>query len=82
MSYEKVKQAKNVIIGTKQTVRALRNNLIDEVLVAADADPFLAAKVTKTASHLAVPITYVESMQMLGKACGIDVRAAAVGIKK
>ena len=82
MSYEKVKQAKNVIIGTKQTVRALRNNLIDEVLVAADADPFLTAKVTDTASHLAVPITYVESMQMLGKACGIDVRAAAVGIKK
>ena len=27
-----------------------------------------------------VPVTYVESMKKLGKACGIDVGAAAVAI--
>ena len=40
MSYEKVIQAKSVIIGTKQTIRALKNQLIQEVIIAEDADPF------------------------------------------
>jgi large subunit ribosomal protein L7A len=82
MSYEKVIQAKSVIIGTKQTVRALKNGLIQEVIIAEDADSFLTAKVADTAKELNVPITYVDSMRMLGKACGIDVGAATVAIKK
>ncbi len=82
MSYEKVIQAKSVIIGTKQTIRALKNHLIQEVIIAEDADPFLTARVVETATELDVPITYVDSMKMLGKACGIDVGAATVAIKK
>lgn len=82
MSYEKVIQAKSVIIGTKQTIRALKNHLIQEVFVAKDADPFLTTRVVESATELNVPITYVDSMKMLGKACGIDVGAATVAIKK
>ena len=47
MSYEKVIQAKSVIIGTKQTIRALKNHLIQEVIVANDADPYLTARVVE-----------------------------------
>ncbi|AMM91304.1 MULTISPECIES: 50S ribosomal protein L7ae-like protein [Bacillales] len=82
MSYEKVIQAKSVIIGTKQAVRALKNNLIQEVIIADDADIYLTGRVVETAKELDVPITYVDSMRMLGKACGIDVGAATVAIKK
>lgn len=82
MSYEKVIQAKSVIIGTKQAVRALKNNLIQEVIIADDADINLTGRVVETAKELDVPITYVDSMRMLGKACGIDVGAATVAIKK
>ncbi|AOH52858.1 50S ribosomal protein L7ae-like protein [Peribacillus muralis] len=82
MSYEKVIQAKSVIIGTKQAVRALKNNLIQEVIIADDADIYLTGRVIETAKELDVPITYVDSMKMLGKACGIDVGAATVAIKK
>ncbi|PLS15534.1 50S ribosomal protein L7ae-like protein [Bacillus sp. M6-12] len=82
MSYEKVLQAKSVIVGTKQTVRALKNNLIQEVVISRDADRMLTAKIEMNARDSGVPITYVDSMQMLGKACGIDVGAAAVAIKK
>ncbi|PLT35371.1 50S ribosomal protein L7ae-like protein [Bacillus sp. V5-8f] len=82
MSYEKVLQAKSVIIGTKQTVRALKNDLIHEVVIAEDADRYLVSHVIETAEELNVPVTYVDSMRMLGKACGIDVGAAAVAIKK
>ena len=82
MSYEKVIQAKSVVIGTKQTVRALKNNLIQEVIIADDADIYLTGRVVETAELVDVPITYVDSMKMLGKACGIDVGAATVAIKK
>ncbi|MEK3798947.1 50S ribosomal protein L7ae-like protein [Peribacillus sp. FSL H8-0477] len=82
MSYEKVLQAKSVVIGTKQTVRALKNNMIVEVFIAEDADPFITSRVAMTSRELNVPITYVDSMRLLGKACGIDVGAATVAIKK
>lgn len=82
MSYERVIQAKSVIIGTKQTIRALKKNVVQEIFVAEDADIFLTARVVEIATELNVPITYVDSMKMLGKACGIDVGAATVAIKK
>ena len=63
MSYEKVEQAKSVIIGTKQTMRALGQDLIREVIIAQDADQLLAAHVAETARELEVPITYVDSMR-------------------
>jgi large subunit ribosomal protein L7A len=82
MSYEKVLQAKSIVIGTKQTVRALKNHLILEVVIARDADLYLTTRVQETAKELNVPIIYVDSMKMLGKACKIDVGAATVAIKK
>ncbi|MBT2689914.1 50S ribosomal protein L7ae-like protein [Bacillus sp. ISL-47] len=80
MSYDKVLQAKSFIVGTKQTVKALKTGTIKEVLVARDADARVTAKVVSTASDMNVPILYVDSMQNLGKACGIEVGAAAVAI--
>ncbi|MCM3706652.1 MULTISPECIES: 50S ribosomal protein L7ae-like protein [Cytobacillus] len=80
MSYDKVLQAKSIIVGTKQTVKALKLGTIDEVVVASDADPRVTAKVVSTATEMNVPIVYVNSMKKLGKACGIEVGAAAVAI--
>lgn len=80
MSYDKVLQAKSIIVGTKQTVKALKLGTIDEVVVAGDADPRVTAKVVSTAKEMNVPIVYVDSMKKLGKACGIEVGAAAVAI--
>ncbi|WP_153125775.1 50S ribosomal protein L7ae-like protein [Peribacillus tepidiphilus] len=82
MSYEKVLQAKKIIIGTKQTVKALRNQEVAEVILAEDADPKLLEDIVTIASDLKVPIHYVDSMKKLGKASRIDVKAAAVAIKK
>ncbi|MGN7178502.1 50S ribosomal protein L7ae-like protein [Cytobacillus sp. SAFR-174] len=80
MSYDKVLQAKSIIVGTKQTVKALKLGTIDEVVVASDADTRVTAKVVSTANEMNVPIVYVDSMKKLGKACGIEVGAAAVAI--
>lgn len=39
MSYEKVLQAKRIIVGTKQSAKSLKAGTISELLVAEDADP-------------------------------------------
>lgn len=80
MSYEKVLKAHKFVIGTKQTVKALREGNVQELLVATDAEARLTAKVVEEAELKQIPIQYVESMKKLGKACGIDVGAAAVAI--
>jgi large subunit ribosomal protein L7A len=80
MSYEKVMQAKNFIVGTKQTVKAIKSGYVKEVLVATDADTFVTAKVISTAKEADIPITYVDSMKSLGKACGIEVAASTVAL--
>ena len=41
MSYEKVIQAKRYVIGTKQTVKAIKAGNVIEVIIARDADPRL-----------------------------------------
>ncbi|GLF92451.1 MAG: 50S ribosomal protein L7ae-like protein [Bacillus sp. (in: Bacteria)] len=80
MSYDKVSQAQSIIIGTKQTVKALKRDSVKEVVVAKDADPALTASVMKLAQEKGVDILVVDSMKKLGKACGIEVGAAAVAI--
>lgn len=80
MSYEKVLQAKSFIVGTKQTVKALKLGVVKEVVVAKDAEAKVTAKVEDTAIEFNVPVTYVDSMKKLGKSCGIEVGAATVAI--
>ncbi|EKN69177.1 putative ribosomal protein L7Ae [Neobacillus bataviensis LMG 21833] len=80
MSYEKVLQAQKVVIGTKQTVKALKDGQVQELVVANDAEPKVTAKVVAEANLFDVPVLYVDSMKKLGKACGIEVGAAAVAI--
>ncbi|WP_409290976.1 50S ribosomal protein L7ae-like protein [Peribacillus sp. SCS-37] len=82
MSYEKVQNANSVIVGTKQTVKAVKNGLVSEVVLAADADPKVKAKVLEAIKEHNVPVHHVDSMQKLGKACGIEVGAVTVAIKK
>lgn len=83
MSYEKVSQAGNqIIIGTKQTLKSLKNREIKEVVVAKDADRNVTQNILAAAKENEVPIYQVDSMKKLGKACGIDVGAATVAIKK
>ena len=80
MSYEKVLQAKSIFIGTKQTARAIKTGNVNEVIIAIDADPRLTSKIVELANEINVPVSYVDSMQKLGKVCGINVGAAVVAI--
>ena len=80
MSYEKVEQAKKTIIGTKQTVKAIRAGIVTEVIIAQDAEERIIAPVMEEAELHDIQVTHVDSREKLGNACGIQVGAAVVAI--
>lgn len=80
MSYEKVKQAGKISVGTKQTTKIVEQGLAREVFVAKDADPRITTKVVSLCKKMGVTVTHVDSMKLLGKSCGIEVGAAIVAI--
>jgi large subunit ribosomal protein L7A len=80
MSYEKVLQANSYIVGTKQTVKAMKRGNVKEVIIAKDADERIVNQAIITAKQFNIPITYVPSMKRLGKICDVEVNAATVAI--
>lgn len=68
------------VVGTKQLLRALDEGKIAHAYVAADADLLLTKRVSDRCYDMNIPCTQVESMEKLGRACGIDVKAAAAGL--
>ncbi|MGD9678256.1 MAG: 50S ribosomal protein L7ae-like protein [Vulcanibacillus sp.] len=82
MSYEKVKQAKSLSIGTKQTLKAIEQGNVQEVIVASDADRRLTSGVIQYGKEKGIELSYVDSMKKLGRYCGIEVGAATVAILK
>lgn len=67
MSYDKVSQAKSIIIGTKQTVKALKRGSVKEVVVAKDADSVLTAGVIQLAKNQNTAVCMVDSMKSSAK---------------
>ncbi|MEW9031129.1 MAG: 50S ribosomal protein L7ae-like protein [Planifilum fimeticola] len=82
MSYEKVKEAKSLLIGTKQTKKAIEQGKVQEVVVAQDADQHVISPVVSMCRNRGIAVSYVDSMKELGKACGIEVGAATAAILK
>ncbi len=68
------------VVGMKQVLRGLKEGSLKSVYVANDADTFLYQRVVRTAEAANIPVTRVASKQELGKASGVEVAAAAVGL--
>ena len=83
MSYEKVTQLQSrIIIGTKQTLKAMKNGEVEEVIIAEDADEHITGEVIEEAKRLQIPYEMVDSKKKLGKACNIKVDASTVAIRR
>jgi large subunit ribosomal protein L7A len=80
LPYEKVKQADKISIGTKQATKMIEAGKAQEVFIAKDADPRVTTKVIALCKKMGVQVTYVDSMKLLGKACGIEVGAAIAAV--
>lgn len=80
MSYEKVANATERVIGVKQTIRAVQQKTVKIIYIANDARQDLTLDLRSIAKKNGIPIVEVDSMKKLGLNCGISVGAASVGI--
>ena len=79
--FDGLKTAKKAI-GAKQTARAVEKGLAAKVYLADDADRRVVAPLAQLCSQKGVEVNDGITMTELGKACGIEVRAAAVALLK
>ncbi len=68
------------LVGTKKLVRALKAGKVCKVFLARDADTALTAPIEREAVAAGIPVEWVSSRQVLGRACCIDRPAAVAGI--
>ncbi len=78
---EKLKKNK-VVVGVKQIRKALDKDLALFVFLARNADPALTGPIEAKCKAQHISCTWVPNMADLGKACGIDVGAAAAAAVK
>lgn len=79
MALEHLKDAARVI-GLKQVRKAMQGGRAAAVFLADDADARITAPLAELCEAQNVPVERVASMAELGKACGIDVGAAAAAL--
>ena len=65
------------VVGVKQLRKALNSGRARQVFLAENADPALIAPMEELCQKNHVSYAWVSSMQDLGRACGIEVGAAA-----
>ena len=66
-----------MVVGLKQLRKALENGKAKCVFLAQNADPALTEPIAALCQQNQVSYTWVRSMADLGRACGIEVGAAA-----
>ena len=71
---------RKVVVGAKQLRKALRAGCAEYVYLAENADPAVTDPLEQLCSELHIQITWVRSMADLGRACGIEVGAAAAAV--
>ena len=68
---------RKVVVGTKQLRKALISGTVYRVFLARNADPAMTESLETLCKQNHVLFAWVRSMTDLGRACGIEVGAAA-----
>ena len=66
-----------VVVGAKQLRKALSSGRAQRVFLAENADPAITEPLAQMCRENSIPYTWVATMADLGRACGIEVGAAA-----
>ena len=69
-----------LVVGAKQLRKALQNRQAKSVFLAENADPAITVPFADMCRDAQVEFTWVPTMKELGRACGIDVGAAAAAV--
>ena len=69
-----------IVVGAKQLRKALERSRAEYVFLAENADPAVTGPIEAACRDSQVQIHWVRTMADLGRACGIDVGAAAAAV--
>lgn len=75
-----LKNSSDLIIGLKQTLKAIQSDRAAKVYLATDADSYIKKSVTDACVQKNIEIIYVNTMKELGEACGIDIGASTATV--
>lgn len=73
---------KKIVIGKKQTLRALSRDEAEAVYLSKDADLHVTKPIADVCKEKNIEIIYYDSMKELGASVGISVNAAAAAVLK
>lgn len=82
MSLEVLKNDANHLVGTKQTLKAIKSNRAEKVYVAKNAASYVVDPIIKECAERNIEVIYIDDMHELGNACKIQVKAATVAVLK
>lgn len=77
---EQLQAAARRTVGTKQTLRAVERGQAVAVFVARDAEPHVVRQLLALCRQRGLTVHEVESMDALGRCCGVEVGAASAAI--
>lgn len=80
MAYKRLLAAKKKTVGTKQTLKAIERGRPKVVYVAKDAEHRVIEPVLRVCGEKGIPVVQVDSMQALGRVCGIKVGCASAAV--
>lgn len=82
--YEMISEAERerLIVGFKQTVKAVSAGLAEKVFLAGDCESRISNPIENAASANGTQIFYVPTMKELGEMCGIEVGSSCAVILK
>ena len=73
-------RSQKIVVGTKQLKKAVVAGRARYVFLAENADPAITEVIAEMCSQSNIQIAWVRSMAELGRACGIEVGAAAAAV--
>ena len=73
---------KKIVVGRKQTLRALSRDEAERVYLSKDADLHVTKTIAELCKEKNIEIVYYDTMKELGKSAGIGVNAAAAAVLK
>ena len=77
---ERLKQAKKILIGTKQAKKAIEKGEAVLVFVARDAEKRVTEPILKLCEKEKIEVVFIDTMVELGRLCEIEVGSATAAI--
>lgn len=80
MNRAALKDFRHRVVGRRETLKRIQRGAASVVYVARDADNAILSEIEEQCRIHQIPIQAIDTMQELGKLCGIEVAAACAAV--